>query len=59
MKNQTLKNISDIRQLKIKLAKEEKVLKMKQDSLARIKIQRFGMDSGIPWHSTKIFLPST
>jgi hypothetical protein len=38
MKNQTLKNISDIRQLKIKLAKEEKLLKMKQDSLARIKI---------------------
>jgi hypothetical protein len=44
MKNQTLKNISDIRQLKIKLAKEEKVLKMKQDSLARIKIKRFGHD---------------
>jgi hypothetical protein len=40
MKNQTLKNISDIRQLKIKLDKEEKDLKRKQDSLARIKIQR-------------------
>jgi hypothetical protein len=40
MKNQTLKNISDIRQLKLKLANEEKLLKMKRDSLARIKIQR-------------------
>ncbi len=40
MKNQTLKNISDIRQLKIKLHKEEKELKRKKDSLERIKIQR-------------------